>query len=171
MTAFPPLHQFFDAAALDRTAFHPITPERVPLEYADERAAWEGHLDERPDLTFHVDAAAYHGRVVFFGITGPWTRSARSEPAPPSRFDRIVQGLAGLIMPGLMIAGALLARHNLRLQRGDHTSAARAATFPLWPIATCMPVGSPTMQSCARRSSSCRVAIRPRTPTQPISSS
>ena len=30
---------------------------------------------DRPDLTFRVEAAAYHGRPVFFAITGPWTRS------------------------------------------------------------------------------------------------
>ncbi|MEO7276196.1 MAG: serine/threonine-protein kinase [Vicinamibacterales bacterium] len=121
----------FEAAALDLKTFRAVTPERVPLGFADERAAWEGQLPDRPDLTFRIEAAAYHGRVTFFGLTGPWTRSARADAPPPSRFNQIVQGLAGLIMPGLMIAGALLARHNRRLHRGDLVGAARAASFLL----------------------------------------
>jgi len=130
---YPPVDwtPLFEAAALDIKTFTTVPPQRVPLAFADARAAWEGHVADRPDLSFRIEAAAYHGRVVFFGITGPWTRSARAEPAPPSRFNLIVEGLASLIMPGLMIAGALLARHNRRLQRGDRIGAARAASFLL----------------------------------------
>jgi len=121
----------FEAAALDMKTFTAVPPQRVPLGFADTRAAWEGHVPDRPDLTFRVEAAAYHGRVVSFGVTGPWTRSARAAPSSPSRFNQIVQGLASMILPGLMIAGALLARHNQRLQRGDRVGAARAASFLL----------------------------------------
>jgi serine/threonine protein kinase len=119
----------FDAASLDMRAFAPVAPQWVPLVFADERAAWEGRLPDRPDLTFRLEAAAYHGRVVYFGITGPWTRSARSEPSRPSRFNEIVEWLAVLIMPGMMVVGAVLARHNARLQRGDRVGAFRAASI------------------------------------------
>ena len=75
--------------------FTPVPPQRVSPRLR-RRAGQHGKATcrDRPDLTFRIEAAAYHGRVVFFGITGPWTRSARAEPAPPSRFNRIVEGLA-----------------------------------------------------------------------------
>jgi serine/threonine-protein kinase len=119
----------FEAASLDPQAFTPVAPEWIPPGYADQRAAWEGHLPDRSDLTFRLEAAAYHGRVVFFGITGPWTRSSRSVPANASHFNEAVDWLANLILPSLMLLGAVLARHNLRLQRGDRVGAFRAAAI------------------------------------------
>jgi hypothetical protein len=108
--------------------FARVTPTWIPVVYADERAAWEGPLPERPDLRVRVEAAAYAGRPVFVGVTGSWTRSARAPAAAPSRFTAIVAGLASLIKLGLILLGALLARRNLRLERGDRRGALRAAT-------------------------------------------
>jgi tRNA A-37 threonylcarbamoyl transferase component Bud32 len=119
----------FDAAGLDMKSFTPAPPKLNPIVFADERAAWEGRPADRPDLAFRIEAAAYHGRVVFFGLTGPWTHSARSAPAGASHFNAVIEWLAGLIMPGLMLGGALLARHNVKLQRGDRVGAFRAASI------------------------------------------
>jgi hypothetical protein len=119
----------FDAAALDMAAFTAVPPKWNPTVFADERAAWEGRPADRPDLTFRVEAAAYHGKLVFFVVSGPWTYSARSTPVASSRFNAVVEWLAGLIMPGLMVAGAILARHNVKLQRGDRVGAFRAASI------------------------------------------
>jgi hypothetical protein len=86
-------------------------------------------LPEQPELAVRVEAAAYRGRPVFFGITGPWTQSARTpDAARRSAFDMVINTLATLIMPGLMLAGALLARRNVRLRRGDRRGAFRAAS-------------------------------------------
>jgi hypothetical protein len=132
----------FDAGGLDMRSFTPVSPQWNPLVFADERAAWEGRLPDRPDLTFRVEAAAYHGRVVFFGITGPWTRSARSAPSSSSRFNDMVEWLAGFIMPGLMVVGAILARHNVKLQRGDRVGAFRAASIIFATSLTAWTLGS-----------------------------
>ena len=86
-------------------SFTPVEPKWNPIVFADERAAWEGRPADRPDLTFRVEAAAYHGRPVFFAISGPWTHSARSAPVAPSGFNAAIEWLASLIMPGLMLAG------------------------------------------------------------------
>src|SRR5207237_804516 len=89
----------FDTAGLSMDAFTPVTPRWVPSVYADERVAWEGHLPERPDLTVRVEAAGYSGKPVFFGITGPWTRSARTaSPGPRSWLERTTGLLSSLIM-------------------------------------------------------------------------
>jgi serine/threonine-protein kinase len=119
----------FDAASLSMNAFAPVAPRWVPAVYADERMAWEGALPERPDLTVRIEAAGFAGKPVFFGITGPWTRSART-PSPGARsgLERATELLTSLIMPGLVLCAALLARRNVRLGRGDRRGAYRAAT-------------------------------------------
>jgi tRNA A-37 threonylcarbamoyl transferase component Bud32 len=121
--------RLFDASGLPLDAFTPVPPGFVPTVFADERRAWEGKLPERPDLTVRVEAAARAGKPVFFGITGPWTRSSRSIAAPPSLFTRIMSGLATVIMPGLMLLGVVLARSNLKAGRGDRQGAIRTASF------------------------------------------
>ena len=85
-------------------------------------------LPDRPDLTFRLEAAAYHGRVVFSGSLdhGPLRTLGASRT---SRFNDAVDWLANLILPSLMLLGAVLARHNVRLQRGDRVGAFRAAAI------------------------------------------
>jgi hypothetical protein len=119
----------FDAAGLSMTGFTPVAPRWLPTVYADERMAWEGRLPERPDLTVRVEAAGYAGKPVFFGITGPWTRSSRMPSAgATSWLERATGLLTSFIMPGLMLCAVALARRNLRLGRGDRAGAYRAAT-------------------------------------------
>jgi hypothetical protein len=117
----------FAAAGLPTDQFSSVAPKWIPPIYADERVAWEGRLPDQPELLFRIEAAAAHRRPVYFGVTGPWTRSSRSAPSAPSAFTRFLAGVAGLVMPGLMLVGALLARHNARLGRGDRRGAFRAA--------------------------------------------
>jgi len=121
--------KLFDAAGLDMQTFQPVSPQWVPTVFADERMAWEGHLPETPDQLVRVEAAAAFGRPVFFGITGPWTRSARTPDASrPTLLERLTDAIAAMVMPGLMLVGALLARRNVKLGRGDRRGAFRAAS-------------------------------------------
>jgi serine/threonine-protein kinase len=117
----------FDAAGLPMEAFAVVPSQVVPPVHATERRAWEGRLPQQPDQTFRVEAAAFNGRPVFFAITGPWTVSARSTPAPASGFAAITGSIEALMMPLLMLAGVVLARRNIRLGRGDRAGALRAA--------------------------------------------
>jgi hypothetical protein len=108
--------------------FTAVPPRLAPPVYADQRMAWEGKLPELPDQTVRIEAAATAGRPVSFGITGAWTVSARTPPAGTAPFfNRVIGVLSGLIMPGLMIVGALLARRNVKLGRGDRRGAFRSA--------------------------------------------
>ena len=118
----------FEAAGLQMNQFTPVPPRLAPVVYADERMAWEGRLPELPDQTVRVEAAAAAGRPVSFGITGPWTVSARTpRTGTVPFFNRVLGVLSALIMPGLMIVGAVLARRNVKLGRGDRRGAFRAA--------------------------------------------
>jgi serine/threonine-protein kinase len=119
----------FEAAGLQMSAFTPATPKWRPPVYADERAAWEGPVPEVPGGKLRVEAAAAGGRPVFFGIAGPWTVSSR-DPATrrqPTTLERATGLITALVMPGLMLVGALLARRNVKLGRGDRRGAFRAA--------------------------------------------
>ncbi|MEW6321960.1 MAG: serine/threonine-protein kinase [Acidobacteriota bacterium] len=116
----------FRAAGLSIDAFAAVTPEWVPRVFADERRAWTG---SHPDagLPIRIEAGAYRGRLVHFVIVAPWSRPTRQQPAAASTFDAAISALAGLIMPALMVGAAVLARRNLRLNRGDRRGALEAA--------------------------------------------
>ncbi len=119
----------FDVAGLPMASFAAVAPRWLPVTYADTRMAWEGRLPDQPGQEVRLEAAAYDGRLVSLLITGPWTRSARSAPVTSSLFNAVMSNIAALVMPALMLAGALLARRNLRLGRGDCRAAFFAATI------------------------------------------
>lgn len=115
----------FTLAGLDMPAFREVPPAWVPPVFADERKAWEGPAG---DATIRVEAAAVAGRPVSFVMAGPWSRSARAaQPPPRSRFSRFVDAISALVMPGLMLAAAILAWGNIKAGRGDRRGARRAA--------------------------------------------
>ena len=116
-----------------RAAGRPLHPVEPPSScrriYADERRAWEGPLPDRPEHTIRIEAAAANGQPVYFALAGPWSASARAVRAPPSRFAQAIGVLASVIMPALMVLGAVLARGNIKAGRGDRDGALRVATF------------------------------------------
>jgi serine/threonine-protein kinase len=119
----------FDAAGLQMSAFKSVAPTFNPIAFVDERAAWEGKLSENSDVLFRIEAAAYKGKPISFQIVGPWSRSGRAAPVELSVFDRIVNGISSLVMPGLIVVAVVLARKNMNLGRGDRRGALRAATI------------------------------------------
>jgi hypothetical protein len=118
----------FELAGLPMDAFTAVEPVMRPVTFAEERRAWEGRLPELPEHVIRVEASAVDGRPVSFAITGPWTRSARSPSADPPLFNVITGAITALMVPALMLAGALLARRNVLSGRGDRRGAVRAAT-------------------------------------------
>ena len=91
--------------------------------YADSRMAWTGSYEEgRPDK-IRVEAAALHGRPVFFQIGGPW-----EEPEMSRRRGRGF-GIAGILVLALLVTAVLVAWRNVRLGRGDKKAAWRIAAF------------------------------------------
>jgi hypothetical protein len=116
----------FTAAGLDLARFTPAQPQWTPLVACDARAAWSSAWPEAPEIPIRVEAAAWRGKPVSFQVVEPWTRPARAEPQPNKR------ELAGQIMGAVVILllvpiACLLARRNLRLNRGDRRGATRLA--------------------------------------------
>jgi serine/threonine protein kinase len=127
----------FSAAGLDPSKWQLSQPTWTPPVFSDVRAAWTGTLTERPDIPMRVEAAAYRGKPVYFVLIGPWTRPGRMRPYQQT-FGELVGGVVAIVlMLSILVGGALLARRNLRLGRGDRRGAGRIAAFvfAVWALA------------------------------------
>jgi serine/threonine-protein kinase len=78
-----------------------------------------------------VEAAAYHGKPVSFSIVGPWTKPTRMAQPAASSSSRVIAVAASSLSLLLLAATVALARHNLRVGRGDRRGAGRLAIFML----------------------------------------
>jgi predicted Ser/Thr protein kinase len=125
--AAPDWRPLFEAAGLDMATFTPVTPRWSPRDYADTRAAWEGPLTGRPEITARVEAAAYRGRPTAMFLLGPWSVPTRMAPAARSLSQTILSGMISMLLIALTLAALLLARHNVRANRADRRGAARLA--------------------------------------------
>ena len=106
---------------------------------ADTRAAWTGVWpgSTRP---LRVEAAAWHGKPVYFSLIGDWNKPWRMVPPASSNRtkDRMSQTVGLLLFISLLLGGAFLARRNYRHGRGDRDGALRLAgvmfvlDFALW---------------------------------------
>jgi serine/threonine-protein kinase len=121
--------RLFAETGLDPAAFRQVESTWVPPHAFDERAAWEGTYPGQPDTPVRVEAAAFRGRLVYYQLINPWNPATRQEERPLSAAARIILGVAVVIFCAMMIGAALLARHNLRLGRGDRRGALRLAFF------------------------------------------
>jgi hypothetical protein len=115
----------FAEAHLDPGQLAPAEPTWLPPFYVDARAAWTGTWPDRPDIPIRVEAAAYQGKPVWFRVTEPWTRPERMEPYQPSPGQQVMKYLVAMLIALLVGVGAVLARRNLVLGRGDRRGAFR----------------------------------------------
>ena len=116
-----------EAARLDVSKLRAVEPKWAPPFNTDSRAAWEATWPNRPDLPIRVEAAGYRGRPVWFAVVEPWTRPERDEPFRLTSGERIGRAVVILIVVGLVVTGAFLAKRNTHLGRGDRRGAFRLA--------------------------------------------
>ena len=122
----------FREADLDIAQFTPSVSQTVPLHAYDTRMAWDGVDSSNPNLKTHIEAASFRGKITYFETVYPWDQRLRQDLPPDSRSYRLLTFLVITVVLITLIGGALLARHNLRLGRGDRRGAARFA----WVIFT-----------------------------------
>jgi hypothetical protein len=123
-TKSPDWPGLFSAAGLDPARFTPAISEEVPPMAVDTRTAWTGTYGEGRSEQVRVEAASWKGKPVFFDITGDWRQPANSSASAAP----IALRLFGIILVLLILAGgAMVARSNLRLGRGDRRGAMRVA--------------------------------------------
>lgn len=116
----------FTAADLNAADLQPATPEWNALASADARAAWNGNWPGT-DRPLHVEAAALHGQLVFFQMSGPWTVPSRM-PAPKATGSERAGEIFGIgFVVFLGCGGIWLAYRNYSRGKGDRRGAWRIA--------------------------------------------
>jgi serine/threonine-protein kinase len=124
----------FALAKLDYGAFHSAAPEWTPLVATDERVAWTGTYPttyEQPiDIPIRVEAAAFHGRPVYFEIFGPWDEPVRSGAAKDIPWTQKASNVFILSLVAILMAGGcLLAWHQWKTGRADRSGAAKVGLY------------------------------------------
>ena len=121
----------FEVAGLDPAQLRAVTPLSAAPVDTDRKAAWEGAYPDESVLPIRVEAAAYHGRPVWFAVLPPWWKPDRAAGAASTLRERVPVGEASVwaLALAMPIGGVLLARRNLRLGRGDRAGAFRVALF------------------------------------------
>ncbi len=116
----------FSAAGLDPSQFKSVEPTWTSLAASDTRAAWTGTWpgSGRP---LRIEAAAFHGKPVFFSLIGPWTKPLRLRPNEPTASQRAGTLLLLGLLLSVLTGAALLARRNYIRGRGDRRGAFRLA--------------------------------------------
>jgi serine/threonine-protein kinase len=119
----PDWDPLFAAAGLERRQLTPAEPEWASLAASDVRAAWIGTWPGT-ERALRVEAASFHGRPVFFSLTGPWTRATRMQPRDEP--GGTVRQILNLLLSFTVLSGALfVARRNYVHGRGDRRGAFR----------------------------------------------
>ena len=128
-TAAPDWSTLLAESGLDQTTLEPVSPIWTPPHAATTRAAWAGSYPNQPAMKFHVEAAAFAGRPVYFQIFHAWDQP-HGEGLNLGRYREraLVVLLLGVFIT-VLIGSALLALRNLKLGRGDRKGAFRLACF------------------------------------------
>ena len=107
---------------LSHKNFQAVQPQGAPPVYADERVAWAGSFDDLSSVrseNVRVEAAAYHGKPVYFAVIG-WKEERLSEDQAQvlamGKWNLVIQTL---VICFLLAAGGILAFRNYRSGRGD----------------------------------------------------
>jgi Protein kinase domain len=116
----------FAAAEIDPVELHAATPSWNSLAGSDTRAAWDGTWPGS-GRRLHVEAAAWHGKPVFFSLISPWTKPDRMVAEEGSVADK-ANNILGLTLATVVVVGGIwFARRNLARGRGDRRGAWRLA--------------------------------------------
>jgi len=118
----------FQAAGVDRSRFADAAPAVIPRAYADEWKSWTGSFPEMPDVPIRIEAAAFRGRPTMFEVIGSWVPLGTDQSEDTST-SPVFRTLGVVMIAGLPIAAALIARRNVRLGRGDRRGAFRTWAF------------------------------------------
>jgi len=130
----PEWPKLFALAGLDYAKFTSAPPEWVPPVFSDRRAAWTGQYPDQPDIPVRVEAASFAGRVVFMSMLGQWSRPFRDQPRDLRTSQRVTQWISMVIIMVILAGAAFLARHHIKVGRGDRRGAARLGLF----VSTCL---------------------------------
>jgi serine/threonine-protein kinase len=125
----PDWQPLFAAAELDEAQLRPASPAWVSLAASDVREAWEGTWPGS-DRPLRVEAAAFHGRPVFFRLIGPWTKPERMPSREDESSRQQTRAMLITVIGGIVLLGGIaLAMRNYVRGRGDRRGAFRLGVF------------------------------------------
>ena len=123
----------FEAAGLDFSQFNPAEQSRGPHTAYDVRAAWVGARPQQPDVSLHVEAAAYRGRLVYFYITEAsrlaMLREQQINRFQPSLGNKVVSLGLTIIGFSIFLLAGWMARRNWKMNKGDRIGSFRLMGF------------------------------------------
>ena len=119
----------FAAAGLDMKRFTLSAPKLLPPVAFDTRAEWDGSLVQDPATPLHVTAATYHGKPVYFDVLGPWNLPGAAQQSTQFLAHVIAGVTSSLMIFSLLVTGAIFARRNIRMGRGDRKGSFRVSAF------------------------------------------
>jgi hypothetical protein len=126
-TAPPDWSALFREASIDPSGLHAVSSTWSAPVDVEEKKAWDGALPEQPDVPLHIEAGAYHGRINWFRIFGPWDSPVPLREPPQPLLTRLSTHV-GASLDGLLLTPAvILAVRNVRRGRGDRRGAFRLA--------------------------------------------
>lgn len=120
--------KLFDEAELDISKFRQTEPVWTPPVFSDEQIAWEGTLADFSDIPIRIEAAAYHGKPVYFDVVNPWDKPVRQEQTV-NIYSKIYDIIFFTIIIIVLVGAVLLARHNIKAGRSDLKGGVKLATF------------------------------------------
>src|SRR5712664_2042225 len=115
----------FAAGGLKESNYRAVQPEWTPLAWGDARAAWLGAVPANPEIPERIEAAANHGRPIYFDVIYPWTKAGRSVPFTQTAREKLSTAILLTLFVSLVIAGVFVMLRNLRFRRSDTRGALR----------------------------------------------
>jgi serine/threonine-protein kinase len=119
----------FAEAGLDIRNYKEIESQWTPPVFADERKAWEGAHVDHAEIPVRIEAAAFHGRAVYFSVVSPWDKPSRQTESEATTSDNIINILLTIVFFSLLLIALIVARHNLKVGRGDTKGALKLGMF------------------------------------------
>ena len=138
--ASPDWAPLFAAAEIDPSKLQSAQPEWNSLAASDVRSAWTG-VWPGSNRSLRVEAAAWHGKPVFFALIGDWNKPWRmiTTESADEKKNHAAQVIGLTLLIAMLVGGAWLARRNYRQGRGDREGAVRLAALMFFlEIALCL---------------------------------
>ncbi len=112
-------------AGFDPASLVPADPQWTPDFHADATAAWV--QPNGGSNAARIEAGSFRGMPVEFQVIRPWMKPSRMTEPQMSASAQVNDAFGLGFLTLLVVGGAVLARRNLRLGRGDRRGATRLA--------------------------------------------
>jgi eukaryotic-like serine/threonine-protein kinase len=116
----------FTEAGLDIRNYNEIESQWTPPFYADNRKAWEGRHVDHAEIPVRIEAAAFHGKPVYFNIIFPWDQPSRQTGSRGTPASGIV---FTILLFSTLFTAMIVAWRNLKVGRSDTKGALKLSVL------------------------------------------